>query len=229
MASLRILSDTESEDTGLDPPLDSACKGKALYHSRRPVLIPYKHPAVSLAYRALFLPYHLFSTNSETCILTIPLADDVMFTYRPSLQTFAYVELEAGQDIQTYHATLQLTAQLHGLRGWMYAQRTLTVCIMIGLFWLGEVSAAGLIWLILSAVSGPWNTFKSPHAKVAPAYIAEMERPESGYAPSPIYAKQPSALATGNKVKVEEPDEPQPSGGVVAVADDETEDPDATI
>ncbi|KAJ4152707.1 hypothetical protein NW754_004505 [Fusarium falciforme] len=91
-----------------------------LFSSRRPALFPYVDPFVSLASRVLFLAYHLFAPGSSSSTMMIPLAERVWFSKGSMIPKSAYIEVEAGQTIQIYHAALQLTAQLRGLR-WLMA------------------------------------------------------------------------------------------------------------
>ena len=75
-----------------------------LFSSRRPALFPYVDPLVSVASRVLFLIYHLFTPGSSTISMTIPLAERVLFSTESVLPKSAYIEVEAGQTIQVYHA-----------------------------------------------------------------------------------------------------------------------------
>jgi seipin len=83
-----------------------------LFHSRRPALLPYIDPVVSLASRILFLLYHLIFPTTQTCVMKIPVAERVVFPTDSSIPLSAYVEIEAGQGIQIYSASLTMTAQL---------------------------------------------------------------------------------------------------------------------
>ncbi|KAI1047520.1 hypothetical protein LB505_012413 [Fusarium chuoi] len=125
-----------------------------LFTSRRPALFPYVDPLVSLASRVLFLLYHLFTPGSSTNSMVIPLAERVLFSKASYLPRSAYVEVEAGQTIQIYHAYLQLTAQLRGLRWMMVHYRISTFIALTLVFWAFEVIFMGVAWGLWSMASG---------------------------------------------------------------------------
>ncbi|KAM5375735.1 hypothetical protein ACJZ2D_005918 [Fusarium nematophilum] len=125
-----------------------------LFSSRRPALFPYVDPFVSLASRVLFLVYHLFAPGAGSSTMVIPLADRVWFSKSSVLPKSAYVEVEAGQSIQVYHATLQLTAQLRGLRWLMVHYRISTFLAFTFLFWVCEVIFMGVAWGVWSVITG---------------------------------------------------------------------------
>ncbi|QGI65942.1 hypothetical protein CEK26_009892 [Fusarium fujikuroi] len=104
-----------------------------LFTSRRPALFPYVDP-----------------TNS----IVIPLAERVLFSKASDLPRSAYVEVEAGQTIQIYHAYLQLTAQLRGLRWMMVHYRISTFIALTLVFWAFEVIFMGVAWGLWSMTSG---------------------------------------------------------------------------
>lgn len=125
-----------------------------LFSSRRPALFPYVDPLVSVASRVLFLIYHLFTPGSSTNSMTIPLAERVLFSKESVLPKSAYIEVEAGQTIQVYHAYLQLTAQLRGLRWMMVHYRISTFLALTVVFWAFEVIFMGVAWGLWSVASG---------------------------------------------------------------------------
>ncbi|KAF4451501.1 Seipin like [Fusarium albosuccineum] len=125
-----------------------------LFSSRRPALFPYVDPFVSLASRVLFLVYHLFAPSSSTSTMIIPLAERVWFSKGSMIPKSAYVEVEAGQTIQIYHAALQLTAQLRGLRWLMVHYRVSTFLAFTFLFWVCEIVFTGVAWSIWSVATG---------------------------------------------------------------------------
>jgi hypothetical protein len=129
-------------------------EANVLFSSRRPALFPYVDPLVSVASRVLFLIYHLFTPGSSTNSMVIPLAERVSFSKDSRLPKSAYIEVEAGQTIQVYHAYLQLTAQLRGLRWMMVHYRISTFLALTVVFWAFEVIFMGVAWGIWSVASG---------------------------------------------------------------------------
>ena len=127
---------------------------KVIFSSRRPVLLQYVDPMVSLASRVLFLFYHMIVPDSSTTTLRIPLAERVSFPKGSGIPSSAYIEVEAGQTIQIYHATLSLTAQLRGLRWLMFHYRLPTFLAFTIFFWISEIIFMAVAWLIWSMVLG---------------------------------------------------------------------------
>lgn len=127
---------------------------KVLFSSRRPALVPYADPLVSLTSRILFMGYHLLSSNSQRHTMTVKLAERVSFAKESLKPAAAYIEVEAGQDIQIYNTQLTLTAQLRGLRYLMVHYRLLTYIVFTLLFWFFEV-------LFMSAAWSAWSSYTS--------------------------------------------------------------------
>ncbi|KAK1546038.1 hypothetical protein CPAR01_00005 [Colletotrichum paranaense] len=125
-----------------------------LLSSRRPALVPYQDPMVSTASRILFLAYHVLFSDSETCVLTVPMAERVELARGSSLPASAYLELQGGQDIETYSASITLTAQLRGLRWLMYNYRVMTLTAAVLVFWASEIIFMAVAWLAWSGLSG---------------------------------------------------------------------------
>ncbi|KAK8146634.1 hypothetical protein G3M48_002771 [Beauveria asiatica] len=127
---------------------------KVLFSSRRPVLMPYVDPLVSLTSRVLLMAYHLLSSNSQRHTLTVKLAERVSFSKDSLKPAAAYIEVEAGQDIQIYSTQLTLTAQLRGLRYLMVHYGVLTYIVFTLLFWFFEI-------LFMSAAWSAWSSYTS--------------------------------------------------------------------
>lgn len=119
-----------------------------LFSSRRPALVPYIDPIVSVASRVIFLFYHMLIPSSRTHEVTVPLAEKMSFTKGYSVPAAAYVEVEAGQDFQTYQVWLVFTAQLRGLRWLMHNYRLPTYVAFTFLFWACELTCMGLVWAL---------------------------------------------------------------------------------
>ncbi|KAJ4293900.1 hypothetical protein N0V88_005414 [Collariella sp. IMI 366227] len=102
-----------------------------LHTTTRPALIPYTDPFISRARRLLFLPYHLlFPHRSASVELTLSMAEQTIF-YPPLASVVArrgcgsrgkadtlpgslLLEVQAGQDIQVYEASVRVVARLRG-------------------------------------------------------------------------------------------------------------------
>lgn len=131
---------------------------KVLFKSRRPALMPYEDPILSVAKRVLFMAYYILFPQSQARTMTIQLAERVNFDKSALQPTAAFVEIEAGQDIHIYSSALTLTAQLRGLRWLMFHYRLLTYLAFTFLFWVCEVLFMCLAWLVWSATATPKDT-----------------------------------------------------------------------
>lgn len=201
---------------------------EVLFRSRRPVLFPYVDPVVSLASRILFLVYHIFVPGSSTNIVVVPLAEKVSFPRDSLVPRSAYLEVEGGQNIQTYHAELQLTAQLRGLRWLMVHYRISTYLAFTLFFWASEVIFMGIAWGMWGLATGSSNgESKGKKGRLEGEWPKELkeEEEETDHPENyPTYGRQP-ALKYEPKVKDEmDPEQPLselPRAG--ADADDEDE------
>ena len=207
---------------------------RVLFSSRRPALLPYVDPVVSLASRILFLFYHILVPSSSTTTMMIPVAERVLFSKYATIPSSAYVEIEAGQSVQIYQATLSLTAQLRGLRWLMVHYRLPTYLAFTFLFWACEVIFMAVAWTVWSTLVGSSETSKGKHLDGSgPGAIKDTDdsegRGEESDPPEtfPTYGRQPP-LKYEPEVKQEvEDDQPLselPVGG--AEADDESSEED---
>ncbi|GAB1315947.1 hypothetical protein MFIFM68171_06157 [Madurella fahalii] len=132
-----------------------------LFTSTRPALIPYADPLASFATRVLLLGYHvLFPRRAGAVRLAIPMAEQLSFSgsssssgppkqtgsSRPSLPpqpaglpTSLLLEVQAGQGIQVYDASVTFTARLRGLRWFMYTWWATAFGVFTFAFWAVEV------------------------------------------------------------------------------------------
>lgn len=166
-----------------------------LFASRRSALVPYVDPLVSLASRLFFLLYHVVFPASHTLTLNVPLAERVFFGKGARIPSSAYIEIEAGQTIQTYSATLVLTAQLRGLRWLMFHYRLPTYLAFTFLFWVCEIVFMGGAWVFWSSTTeAPPAGGKGVHGE-SPAAIkgqGELENEEEDRPHTfPTYGRQP--------------------------------------
>ncbi|KAI0139069.1 putative adipose-regulatory protein-domain-containing protein [Hypoxylon sp. NC0597] len=120
-----------------------------VFMSRRPTLIPYTDPLVSTASRLLFLFYHiLYPGPAETTTLKIPMGELVEF--KDVLPLSILLDVQAGQTLQVYSATVTLVARLTGIRWAMYNHRIISFVVCTTIFWIAEMISAVMMWLLLS-------------------------------------------------------------------------------
>ncbi|OTA79657.1 hypothetical protein M434DRAFT_48945, partial [Hypoxylon sp. CO27-5] len=148
-----------------------------VFMSRRPTLIPYADPLVSTASRFAFLFYHiLYPGPAETTTLKIPMGELVEF--KDVLPLSILLDVQAGQTLQVYEATVTLVARLTGIRWAMYNHRIISFVVCTTAFWIAEMVSAVVMWLLLSH-------FVSGSAKPGPREAGEdrvkKEEEDDGY------------------------------------------------
>lgn len=177
-----------------------------LFSSRRPALTPYVDPLVSLASRILFLFYYMLFLGSQKDELSVGLAERVSFAKDTAVPASAYLEIEAGQALQTYQASLTLTAQLRGLRWLMFHYRLPTYIFFTLLFWACEVLFMTAAWSFWSMSS--WTERASLEYSGSGKNgdrVAEYARKDSeGLSDRPSTKKQESDVKKEEDVEEEE-------------------------
>ncbi|KAI5923387.1 hypothetical protein F4810DRAFT_204508 [Camillea tinctor] len=124
-----------------------------VFASRRPALIPYTDPLVSTTSRVMFLLYHaLFApAASETAALAVPMGELLLGDGPPSGggPLSLLLDVQAGQTLQVYAATVKLVARLTGVRWAMYNHRVLSFVVCTTGFWAAEMMSMAVAWLAL--------------------------------------------------------------------------------
>jgi seipin len=198
-----------------------------VYSTARPAIIPYTDPLISLARRLLFVAYHMLRPGADRVRITLPLAERVRFPRSGGLPTSLYLELQAGQTLQVYEVDVTLTAQLSGLRWFMYHYRILAFLSLTAAFWFCEVCFTFSTWLALSYYMGGGASPLPAPAKGLPDSSRKAIKAEEVLSDTPrtfpTQSNQPP-LRYEPAVKTEdeaESSEVLPARG--AVADDEDE------
>ncbi|KYK55153.1 tubulin-tyrosine ligase [Drechmeria coniospora] len=197
MVSLYLLGTEANQKLEEDARVFANSREKLTSHnvmltSRRLALLPYVDPFISTARKLLFLLYHLFFPSSQSCKMTVALAERVTFPASSTLPLSAYVEVEAGQDIQIYSASLTMAARLRGLRWLMFHYRLPVYMAFTLLFWVCEVLFMTFAWAAWGGLTGSIETGKQR------LYREEGDEDGSGAGESsdrpytfPTYGKQP--------------------------------------
>ncbi|RYP54691.1 hypothetical protein DL769_010312 [Monosporascus sp. CRB-8-3] len=158
-----------------------------VFSSRRPAILPYQDPAVAKTSRFLFLPYHIFSPAAETSRLVVPMGELVEF--KQALPLSILLDVQAGQTLQVYSASITLVARLSGVRWAMYNHRILSFVVCTTAFWLAEMLSMGAAWLLVAyCVSGRQNGNAANRQRLAGkarAGLSGMSR--EGVADKPSY------------------------------------------
>ena len=166
--AINVLHSPESGRSIIDPQ-------SVLYTTRRPALMPYVDPAVSWARRLIWLPLRVVFPKKDAHSMSLPLAEDVVFSRTSKMPKSIYVELQAGQDIQTYEAAVTMTANLRGLRWILHNYRIMSFITLTVGFWSVEMLFAGLTLFILGIFVGnetqvPKPELEAPGAKESSEY-----------------------------------------------------------
>lgn len=173
-----------------------------VFMSRRPTLIPYEDPLVSTTSRVLFMFYHIFHPGaSEKTTLTIPMGELVEF--KDVLPLSILVDVEAGQNLQVYSATVTLVARLTGMRWAMYNHRIISFVVCTTAFWIAEMLSMGFAWLVLgNLISG-----RNPDGAEVAKWEDAEDNPRLGPA-GPMASSFFGGVSEGDRgVKHEEEDE----------------------
>lgn len=125
-----------------------------LYHSRRPAILPYTSPILSLAHTFLYLPWHLLNFRDlDSSHLVVPMFEMLTFPRGTrNIPTHARVELQSSTTLQVYDAILAFRAKFQGMRYLIYNYRATAFVIFTTLFYTVSVSTMALAWAMISHV-----------------------------------------------------------------------------
>jgi hypothetical protein len=133
-----------------------------LYHSRRPAILPYSSPIVSLSRTFLHLPWHLLGVEDlDSTRLVVPMFEMLAFPRGgKNIPTHARVELQSttggssttsgGGALQVYAARLSFQAKFQGMRYLIYKYRLTAFVLFTALFYSVSVTSMVLAWAVIS-------------------------------------------------------------------------------
>jgi hypothetical protein len=201
-----------------------------LFKTRRSALMPYEDPILSVVKRVLFMGYYILLPRTQARTLTIPLAERVNFDKSALQPTAAFVEIEAGQDIQIYSTALTLTAQLRGLRWLMFHYRLITYMAFTFLFWVCEVlfmCVAWAIWSVTTTKQKNVNTKADDFTDGEESEVKdEYDEDSEGTAQPAAFGRHAAIKAEARVKREEEDDELQRRLSAIPVAGAEADDED---
>lgn len=243
MLALHLLDDAPAASAATDSmpptaPTHVLAGHRILHTSTRPAIVPYTDPLVSLASRVLFLAYHIFVPASETVSLTVPLVERLEFRPGSMSPTRLVVDVQAGQTLQVYGATVTITAQLAGLRWFMHTWWVSAFVLFTSAFWFCEVFFLAMSFAVLQLlVFGGSGSDGAPSHPDLPRKIKDGEQqrrikkeaeddmpmtfPTSSGQPPLRYEPTVRAASTGGDAR---PADIAPAPGPGGEADDEYED-----
>ncbi|KAK5661977.1 hypothetical protein OQA88_10088 [Cercophora sp. LCS_1] len=123
---------------------------RVLHSVTRATRVPYRSSLVSKVASLLRLPYYAVWPGTETNVIMVRMAERLSFGRGTPVPSSLIVEVQAGQNLQVYEASVVLTAQLSGLRYFMYQYRLTAFVVFTGMFW----ATAMLSFSVVFALSG---------------------------------------------------------------------------
>ena len=125
-----------------------------LYHSRRPAILPYSSPLVSLSHTVLHLPWHLMNFRDlDSSRLQVPMFELLSFPRGSrNVPTHARLQVQATTSLQVYHSKLTFRAKFQGLRYLIYNYRLAAFAIFTTLFYSVSLTTMALAWAVVSSL-----------------------------------------------------------------------------
>ncbi|KIW10475.1 hypothetical protein PV08_11439 [Exophiala spinifera] len=120
--------------------------------SRRPAILPYSSPVLSLSNTLLHLPWHVLGFRDlDAAHLVVPMFEMVTFPRGArNIPTHARLEVQSSSVLQVYDAKLRFRAKFQGMRYLVYNYRIPAFVVFTALFYTVGVTSMGLAWALLS-------------------------------------------------------------------------------
>ncbi|KAK5061273.1 hypothetical protein LTR84_007815 [Exophiala bonariae] len=124
-----------------------------LHHSRRPAILPYASPVVSLSHTFLHLPWHLLNFRDlDSSHLVVPMFELLSFPRGSrNVPSHARLELQSTSLLQVYSAKLVFRAKFQGLRYLIYNYRVTAFAIFTTLFYTISITTMAFAWALISS------------------------------------------------------------------------------
>ena len=152
-----------STTTSLLPNATTPGPYTVLATSRRPAILPFSSPILSLTSTFINLPWHLLSFRDlDSTHLTIPMFERTSFARGSSAQNVPRairVELQSDHILQVYTAKVEFVARFEGLRYILYNYRIICYLLFSTIFYTVTIASMATAWLVFSAsFSRPLDT-----------------------------------------------------------------------
>ncbi|KEF60911.1 uncharacterized protein A1O9_02475 [Exophiala aquamarina CBS 119918] len=127
-----------------------------LHHSRRPAILPYASPIISLSHTFLHLPWHLLNFRDlDASHLVVPMFELLSFPRGSrNVPSHARLELQSTSLLQVYNAKLVFRAKFQGLRYLIYNYRVTAFALFTTLFYTVSITTMALAWALISSALG---------------------------------------------------------------------------
>lgn len=128
-----------------------------LAHSRRPAILPYQSPLLSIAHNIVALPWHTLGLKDlDADMLDIPMFELMSFPrgWRnvPGAVKF---ELQSEQTLQVYSVRVLFKARFEGLRYLLYNYRILSFLVFTSCFYMVSLTSMSIAWVLIRSVFSP--------------------------------------------------------------------------
>lgn len=166
-----------------------------LHHSRRPAILPYASPIVSLSHTFLHLPWHLLNFRDlDSSHLVVPMFELLAFPRGSrNVPSHARFELQSTSLLQVYSAKLVFRAKFQGLRYLIYNYRVTAFALFTTLFYTVSITTMALAWALISSY-------------LVPAKDDEWQPKQIKQEPDDKQIKTDQESESGTRIKTEEED-----------------------
>lgn len=122
------------------------------YHSRRPAILPYSSPILSLSRTLLYLPWHFLNLRDlDSSHLVVPMFELLSFPRGSrNIPTHARLELQSDSVLQVYNVKVAFRAKFQGIRYLVYNYRIAAFVVFTATFYMVSVTSMALAWALIS-------------------------------------------------------------------------------
>jgi len=124
-----------------------------LAHSRRPAILPYQSPLLSITQNIIALPWHTLGLKDlDADILSVPMFERMSFPrgWR-NVPGAVKLELQSDHTLQVYSAKVVFKARFEGLRYILYNYRILSFFAFTSCFYMVSLTTTSIAWLMIGS------------------------------------------------------------------------------
>jgi seipin len=128
-----------------------------LAHSRRPAILPYQSPLLSITQNIIALPWHTLGLKDlDADTLSVPMFELMSFPrgWR-NVPGAAKLELQSDHTLQVYSAKVVFKARFEGLRYILYNYRILSFFVFTSCFYMVSLTTTSIVWLMIGSFLSP--------------------------------------------------------------------------
>lgn len=153
MLDLSLLSRPSS--TTSTPALSAVLPNSSstLAHSRRPAILPYQSPLLSITHNIIALPWHTLGLKDlDADILSVPMFELMSFPrgWR-NVPGAVKLELQSDHTLQVYSAKVVFKARFEGLRYILYNYRILSFFVFTSCFYMVSLTSTSMAWFMIGS------------------------------------------------------------------------------